>query len=429
VSDERYVLLGLAPARAGWFRDLTRWTTAAALPAELVKCVSVEEVRARLASRRRWSMLLVDAAAAGFDRDLVDVAAAARTPVVAVGTPPTRSGQLDGLGVVAVLPAGFDADALLDVLDTHARPVPRGEQLPGPFAESDPPLWRGRLVAVCGGGGVGTSVVAMAAAQGLGGDARHGQRVLLADLALRADQAMLHGAGEVVEGLQELVEACRLERPGPDEVAAFTVAVPGRGYRLLSGLRRPAAWAALRPRAVDAALDALVQSYPVVVADLTGDLEGEADSGSLEVEERNHLARSCVGRADAVLAVGNPGLKGVATLAWLLRALAGVGCEAARVLPVLNRAPRDPRARAEIAAALARIAPGTTGAAGPLWLREAKVETALRDGRPLPANLTDPLAGAISALLGRLEPLTPARAAPTPLLPGSFGAWSGEAPL
>ncbi len=45
---ERYVLLGLAPARAAWFRSVGSWANSGALPAEFVKCLSAEEVAARL---------------------------------------------------------------------------------------------------------------------------------------------------------------------------------------------------------------------------------------------------------------------------------------------------------------------------------------------------------------------------------------------
>lgn len=69
---ERYVVLGLAPARAAWFRDVARWATSASLPLEFLKCVSAEELRARLASGRPISAVLVDAGAPGADRDLCD---------------------------------------------------------------------------------------------------------------------------------------------------------------------------------------------------------------------------------------------------------------------------------------------------------------------------------------------------------------------
>ena len=52
-----------------------------------------------------------------------------------------------------------------------------------------------------------------------------------------------------------------------------------------------------------------------VVADVTGDVEGEAEGGSADVEERNHLARSAVLNSSVVVAVGAPGMKGVHSLA------------------------------------------------------------------------------------------------------------------
>ena len=65
---------------------------------------------------------------------------------------------------------------------------------------------------------------------------------------------MLHDAQDLGPGAQELVEAHRLGRPEPDEVWRTTFDVPRRGYRLLLGLRRPEAWSALRPRAIDASI-------------------------------------------------------------------------------------------------------------------------------------------------------------------------------
>ena len=61
IAGERFVVLGLAPARAAWFRSVGVWATSGALPAEFLKCVSAEEVRARLASGRPFSALVADA--------------------------------------------------------------------------------------------------------------------------------------------------------------------------------------------------------------------------------------------------------------------------------------------------------------------------------------------------------------------------------
>lgn len=454
-GGERWVLLGLAPPRAPWFREVTRWATSGALPAEFVKCRSTEEVRARLATGRPWSALLVDAASPGFDRDLVAGAATLGVPVLLVrattatagagrsdagsnppradGTPGGEGGGTAGarsapagFGVTAVLPATFGRDELLDVLSLHARLVGRGDRLPAELDDAQPGAWRGRLVVVSGTGGTGASMVAVALAQGLGDDVRYGGRVLLADMALRADLGVFHDAVDLGPGLQELVDAHRIGTPSTGDVVAATYEVPRRPYRLLLGLRRQAAWAALRPRATAAALDGLRRAFTLVVADVTGDVEGEAESGSVEVEERNHLARSAVRTADVVVAVGLPGVKGTHTLAAHLRALGALGVAPERLLPACNRAPRDPRARAALAGALAGLAPGTTSVAAPLWLRERNLEHAWRDVRPLPAPFVRPLAAAVTAHLEHLADLAPPLVEPVAVTPGSLGGWSDD---
>jgi MinD-like ATPase involved in chromosome partitioning or flagellar assembly len=249
---------------------------------------------------------------------------------------------------------------------------------------------------------------------------RYGGRVLLADLARRADQAMLHDAGELGPGVQELVEAHRLGHPEPAETRSYTFDVPSRGYRLLLGLRRPEAWAALRPRATDAAVDALRRAFQLVVADVTGDLEGEADGGSLDVEERNHLARTCIAQADAVVVVGAPGLKGVHSLARLVRQI-GDGGAGPRLVAVVNRAPRHPRTRAEIATALARMTGGAGAMAAPVWVPERRVDDALRNGTPLPRPVVDPVTAAVQALLQRTSIAAQGRSEPQRVAPGSLG--------
>ena len=417
------MLLGLARGRADWFRDVGQWATSAAIAAEFVKCVSTEEVRARLASGRPHSALLVDVAASGFDRDLIGAADAARTPVIAVSDGRDHRWSPD-LGVVAVLPAGFDRSQLLEVLSAHGRPVGRADTLPPLLGDEPLPQWRGRLVAVCGPGGAGTSTIAIALAQGAGSDVRYGRRVVLADLALRADQAVLHEAPDLGPGLQELVDAHRRHRPSPDDVRALTFEVPERHYQLLLGLRRPSAWSVLRPRATDAALDGLRQAFQLAVADITGDFEGEADGGSIDVEERNHLARSAAGAADVVFVVGGPGLKGVHSLGRLVTEVTAGGVEASRVVPVVNRAPRHPRARAELSAALA-VAAGTAGAvSGPVFVPERRVEEAIRDGTPLPDAVVDPVLGAMHAVLERHADAAPLTATPARVTPGSLGRWA-----
>lgn len=428
MAGGRYVLLGLAQARAVWFREVSQWATSATIAAEFIKCVSGEEVRARLASGRAHSALLIDASLAAFDRDLVAATLAAGTPVLVVtdGRGPAWTSR--DLGVAAVLPAGFGRGELLAALGAHAQLVGQGDGLPPMLDEAPAPIWRGRLIGVCGPGGTGASTVAIALSQALAADARYGRSVLLADLALWADQAMLHDARDVGPGLQELVEAHRLGRPEPEEVRRTTFEVPGRGYQLLLGLRRPAAWSVLRPRAIDATIDGMRRAFQMVVADVTGDIEGEREGGSMDVEERNHLARGVISGADAVFVVGSPGLKGVHSLGWLVRSLADAGVSPGRLLMVVNRAPRHPRSRSEITAALGMLL-SDIGPASPIFIPERKIDEALRDAAPLPGPVVDPLAGALRALLDRQADAPPAGVtAPVPIAPGSLGTWAGSAP-
>src|SRR5439155_6990255 len=82
------------------------------------------------------------------------------------------------------------------------------------------------VVAVTGPGGTGASTAAIALAQGLAIDRRRRARVLLADLCLRSEQAMLHDVKEVGPGLFELVDAHRFGNLAAAEVRAlaFTIA-------------------------------------------------------------------------------------------------------------------------------------------------------------------------------------------------------------
>jgi MinD-like ATPase involved in chromosome partitioning or flagellar assembly len=436
MAAARFVVLGLAAVRAGWFADMARWATSATLPVDFTKVVSAEEARARLRSGRAFSALLVGTGAGALDRDLVEIAVAHGCAVVAVddGRSP---GAWSSLGVDAVVGDDLTPEVLLDTLTAVARPVARhddlavpDEQAPGDAASGP---WRGRLVAVTGAGGVGRSTLAAALATGLAGDPRDRGLVVLADLALHAHQAVAHDAGDVVPALLELVEAHRRGDLRPHEVRDLTFAVPDRGYDLLLGLRRHRDWTALRPRAVAAALDALVRSYRHVVVDVDADVEGEAQCGSLDVEDRNALARRSVLAADLVLVVGVPGVVGLHAQLRVLADLIEHGVAPTRLLPVVNRAGRSARGRAETAAALAHLldaaVPGAVLAASPVFVPERRrLAETVRDAAPPPGQIVAPLAGAVRGLLDRSEgagvTATPAPPGPVPVRPGTLGSWT-----
>lgn len=441
MTPERYVVLGLAQVRSPWFRELARWATSSSVPVEFVKAVSLEEVRVRLRSGRGYSALLVDDSVGGLDRDLIDAALEAGTAVVLINSGRAASTWME-LGASALLPHDFERADLLQVLAQVAKPMARAS---GPIATVPEPAeraaYQGRLVGVTGAGGAGTSTVAMALAQGLAADPRHAGLVCLADLALDADQAMLHDARDIVPGVLELVEAHRGVPPTRDAVRSLTWRVDERGYQLLLGLRRHRDWTSIRPRALVAALDGLRGAFRIVIADIDADLEGERATGSVDVEERNVMARSVTDAADLVIVVGSPGLHGVHGLLRVTRDLRDHGVSDHRILPMVNRAPRRPRARAELTRAfgeLLQASIGHNGVPSPIFLSERRgIEQALRDGTRLPDSWLAPIREPALTLLddaeegpahdrtrthGHMEP----EPEPVPVRPGSLGAWTEQ---
>lgn len=420
MSGDRFVLLAVAHARSAWIGGLARLVTAGALPAELVTCVSLVEARARLAGGRPFSALLVDGLLPGLDRDLLDTAVThGCTPIVVGGA----DRDWMALGAGAVLAAGFGRDELLEVLRRSARPVRRGDLPPQPADPAGEPAAEGRLIAVTGPGGTGRSTLAAGLAQALSADAE----VVLADFALHAGQAALHGTADVLPGLPELVEAHRTGWPGPAELRALTWDVPARGYHLLLGLRRHRDWATLRARAVTAGLGGLRRAYGHVVIDVDDDVEGHDTTGSVEVEERNVLARTVLSGADAVVVAGVPGLAGVHALTRCLRGLIEFGVRPERLVPVVNLAPRGPRRRAEITAAVAALTQAAVGRPGdlapPVFVPAHRgVEEAHRDAARLPDRLGAVVRRAVTAALERVGG-TVEQPAPELVRPGSLGSW------
>ena len=434
MSAEHYLVLGLARPRSGWIGDVGRWSSSAALPAEFVRCVSADEVRARLRAGRAWSAVLLDEGCSGVDRDLLDEARRAGcAPIVVIGAPTTT--RWVDLGAATVLAEPLERDTILSALREHAVPVGRGPGrsfgsetgTAGPDASTTGTApAAGRLVTVVGAGGTGTSTVAMAIAQAAGADPTNAGLVALVDASLDASQALLHHTGDVVPGLQELVELHRTGRPDPASVRAGLWAFPDRGYDLLLGLRRHRDWTALRPRAVAATIGSLRRAYATVVADADPDLEGEAETGSLDVEERNACARLLVTSADVVVATGVDGPVGVHRLVRTLADLVAHGVEPERVLPVVVRAPRAPHRRAELARTVAlllgELAPGTSMVSPLMVPVRRDLDAVVLDGAPLPRSLCTPIGAAVDAVAERSGPAAPPPfEEPVPVRPGSLG--------
>jgi len=427
ISGERYVVLGFASARSAWFSDLARLATAGSVPIEFVKSVGAEETRVRLASGRSFSALLVDGGLPSVDRDLLDEARRSGAAVFVVADPRVIR-DWDALGATVVLARDFSVDDLITALRDMTKAIPRGVADAAPVA-TPVRAWAGDLVAVTGARGSGASTIAAAVAQGFAGAHRPGA-VLLADLALDADQGVLHHAPDIVPGLPELVEAHRNGTLGPAAVHSMVFDVEERGYHLLLGVRRRRGWSSLRPRALDAALDSLLAAYPIVVGDVDPDVDGHRECGSFEVEDRNAISRTALTRASATVVVGSATTGGLHSLAQVLRDLLEHGADPLRLVTVVNHAPRSPRERAAIARALPLLTgSGSAGAraAAPLFVVTRRaVEDAVRAGRPLPSPFVTPTTKAVSIVLEtrelRLEELDDER--PERVAPGSLGRWT-----
>lgn len=422
-GSQRWVVVAAAPPRRPWFRDVASWSTNGLLPVDVVKCLSAPEIAARLDGGRAYSAVVLAEDLPGLDRDLVSACAAAGCAVIVVGDLPHRAAHL---GATASLPAQFDAPMLAATLHEHASPV---QDVPAalldPTRAAPLPLG-GRLIAVLGPAGCGASTIAAALARGLHAP---GTDVVLADLALHADQALLHLATDVVPAVTELVDAARSGPLTEVEVHGCLQTPPNAPYRLLVGLRRHRDWAALRPAATDAAIDALRQTHAWVVADVDADLEGVDTCGSHDVEDRNHLARRAATVADLAVVVVRAEIRSLRRLATLAEDLAA--CNATRpLLPVVNGAPRHPRRRAEVHRAITDLIDPAIPVAPTAFIPYRRQMARLaHDGLvgacpPVPTTIAGAAIAAIEHLpFGRHQH----DEAPARITPGTLGTWFEEA--
>ncbi len=424
MSGRRWRVAGIAEPSSKWFAQMARLSTEAAIPVDFVKCLSADEVRTRLIVGEALSAILVGAAAAGVDMRLAADARDHGCALIGVGAP---SGSCwEQLGVAAVLPEAFERDDLVAALTEHA-----AEHIESPGAAAavpapDPAGWTGRLVCVTGPGGAGSSLLAMCLAAELARGASNRRMVLLADLALDAEQAMMHDSRDVIPGVQDLLEAFTQGRTGREPARSVVFEPFGRGYHLLLGLRRHRDWVAIPPRPLEAVMGILLRTYRYVVADVDADAEGVAETGSNDVESRNVMARTALGRADLVVVVGTGGTKGLCSLVRTIDTLVESGLAQERLLAVINRLPRGSARRSAAASALASLLADTRAPriGEPVLVAERRsVEPALRDGIAPTRSLARPLAAEVRARLqslGRpasdentIEP-EPVTAAPAP---------------
>lgn len=419
----RHSVLGLVSTAASWPRRLDSWAASGIVPIDVMFCRSVEHLHARLRDGHRLVVLL-DGDLPMVDRDLLSaITAADARAVVVEGT--RRQRHWRDLGASAMLPQTFDERHLLAVIEPRDHNVherPRSASLPAPTARPHAPL-----VAVTGPGGTGASVTAIALAQGFAANRR---RPLLVDCCLHAEQAMLHNAHGAHPGLADIVDLHASGEPAVRQIRQFTIGVVERGYHLLIGLRRARHWSSLRPASLQATLQSLRKAFDVVVADVDADVDGEEQTGSIEVEERNALARTVLARADLVLVVGQPSMKGVYALVRTVIDLLEFGVAPQCLLPVINQASGAAAIRAELSRAVRQLisdAVGGSQVSPALFLPDVELEDQLRDRDALPAALPRALAVAVDALLSRQGgPAQAETPQPAQVTPGALGHWAGD---
>lgn len=392
----RYVVVSAARPRSSWFVDVAQWANTGSLPIDLVKCVSAEEVVAKAKSSRSFSAALLDGGMSGLDRDVFADLREQGVAVLVVQDPRVNRDWLS-LGARALLGPNLTKAELLDALVDHSDLVPDGMSPLDDLPVADQALspLRGTLVAVVGSGGTGSTTVAMGLAEGFGRRSATKDRTVLADFCLRAELAMLHDTQHISPGLQELIDAHRLASPGAEQVRDMCFEVAGRSYDLLIGLRRRRLWTTVRPAACAQALNSLATAYSAVVLDTDDDFEGEAETGSVDVEDRNLLARTAISHADHVVTVGHASLKGLHGLCRVIAELREFGVSPSQIHPVLNFAPKSARSRAGYTRALADLIGNDVQVAPPLFVSFQPVDDSVRAVAPLPDGVVRPLTAMI----------------------------------
>ncbi len=407
----RQAVLGLVSRTASWPQRIAAWVSSGAVQVAVSYCESVAHLQARLGADRGTQVVLLDGDLSLVDRDLLtDIATGGGVPVVVEGR--RRRRDWVRLGAAEVLPSEFDRAQLLRAVGS----------VMSPRAAAPPERRESALFAVTGPGGTGASVTAIALSQGLAVEHR---RVLLADCCLHAEQAMLHNAHGSQPGLSDVVDLHAERTPDHRQIRRSALGIVERGYYLLPGLPRARHWSRIRAGSLQSALRSLRTAFDVVVADVDPEVEGEAEGGSIDVEERNVLARTVLTAADVVLVVGQPTMKGIYAMVRTMVELLEFGIRPQRLLPVVNQSAAPPAARAELSRTVRQLINGVAGghAVGPaLFAPTVALDEALRERDALPGTWSAMLAGAATTVLGR-RGAQGATSALTPIAAGSLGHW------
>jgi hypothetical protein len=237
-------------------------------------------------------------------------------------------------------------------------------------------------------------------------------------------------APEVTPTIRELIERLRLTSPTDDEVRAHLLPCPAHGFALLAGLRRHREWTALGDHCVGASIDALRRACTLLIADIDADLEGESETGSFDIADRNALSRHLASNADVVVVTGRADLVGVSRLVRIVDDVIALGVDIHRIRPVIMRSGRSVLAARDIRHCierlLAELRPSLRLDPPEMVELPKGVEGIILDGLTLPRTLTDALVSIVAPVLGsgrstHIDPLTAAAEDPNLITPGSLG--------
>ncbi len=429
MDSERYSILGLAAPRAEWFGRVAQWGATSSLPIEFTKCVSVEELRVRLASSRPYSALLIDVSLPGFDREIVSSANKSKCKVIGIETPRKAHPQ-NNLRLTATILETFEREELLSLLVQHCIPITSlvTKNRLSNYDEVRDQHILANVIAVCGSGGTGVSTVAAALTSALAAQPGMGGSVLLADLVRRSDQALLHDVRDVIPGVQELIEIVRKADPTREEIRALTYHIDDRGYHLLLGMRKASTWTMNSPLIFKHVINLLRSAFGTVVCDIDSDFEGEFDTGSSDIEDRNAMTRVSAEAAQVVFVVGRPSAKGLFSLLKVVNDAVYFGIETRRIVPVINCAPRSQRHRSEISLSLMKLAANfQIDLNAPVFLPPCDVDQLHHNVDTFPEVLTNPLLLAYESYSQRFEPNEITEQIPIRVQPGTIGHWNDEA--
>ena len=156
----------------------------------------------------------------------------------------------------------------------------------------------------------------------------------------------------------------------------------------------------------------------MVVCEVDPDLEGEAEGGSFDVEERNALSRAAVASSSGVVVVGGPGAKGAHSLLRVLGEMWSHGVTPQQTVAVVNRGDRLSLER--LGAALERL--GAQDAAR-ISLPDLPLEPLLLRDAPLPDEMVAPVTDTVLPFL-ELGAVA-RRESPERIKPGSLGLAKG----